>query len=120
MNPLAKIGSTFLAFLAALGRLGIFAANAVSHCVRPPFYPRLNGRQFVEIGYYSLPLVVLTTLFSGMVLALQSYTGFARLSAGSAAATVVDLSRTPLLAPVPAGLRDARWVGAAMASADST
>src|SRR3546814_14156498 len=76
MNPLAKIGSTFLAFLAALGRLGIFAANAVSHCVRPPFYPRLIGRQFVEIGYYSLPVVGLTTLFSGMVLALQSYTGF--------------------------------------------
>src|SRR3546814_13739782 len=114
MNPLAKIGSTFLAFLAALGRLGIFAANAVSHCVRPPFYPRLIGRQFVEIGYYSLPVVGLTTLFSGMVLALQSYTGFARFSAESAVATVVVLSMTRELAPVLAGLMVAGRVGAAI------
>ena len=42
--------------------------------MRPPFYPRLIGHQMIEIGYYSLPVVGLTaTLFTGMVLALQSY-----------------------------------------------
>ena len=51
---------------------------SVSHCVRPPFFPRLLARQLVEIGYYSLPVVGLTAIFTGMVLALQSYTGFAR------------------------------------------
>ena len=35
----------------------------------------------VEIGYFSLPVVGLTAIFTGMVLALQSYTGFARFNA---------------------------------------
>ena len=116
MNPLATIGSAFLVFLVALGRLAMFAGNAVGHCVRPPFYPRLIGRQFLEIGYYSLPVVGLTTLFSGMVLALQSYTGFARFSEESAVATVVVLSMTRERAPVLAGLMVAGRVGAAMAA----
>lgn len=116
MNPLATIGSAFMVFLGALGSLAMFAGNAVSHCVRPPLYPRLIGRQLLEIGYYSLPVVGLTTLFSGMVLALQSYTGFARFSAESAVATVVVLSMTRELAPVLAGLMVAGRVGAAMAA----
>ena len=116
MNPLAKIGRGVLTLLAATGRIGLFASSAVSHCVRPPFYPRLILKQFLEIGYYSLPVVGLTTLFSGMVLALQSYTGFARFSAEGAVATVVVLSMTRELAPVLAGLMVAGRVGAAMAA----
>ena len=116
MNPLAAIGSTFLDFLAAIGRLAVFAALAVSHCVRPPFYPRILLRQIIEIGYYSLPVVGLTTLFSGMVLALQSYTGFARFSAEGAVATVVVLSITRELGPVLAGLMVAGRIGASMAA----
>ncbi len=116
MNPLASIGSTFLGFLGAVGHLAMFAGTAVGHCVRPPVYPRLIGRQLLEIGYYSLPVVGMTTLFSGMVLALQSYTGFARFSAESAVATVVVLSMTRELAPVLAGLMVAGRVGAAMAA----
>ena len=54
----------------------------------------------IDIGHYSLPVVGLTTLFSGMVLALQSYTGFARFSAEGAVATVVVLSMTRELGPV--------------------
>jgi phospholipid/cholesterol/gamma-HCH transport system permease protein len=84
--------------------------------VRPPFYPRLIGRQMIEIGYYSLPVVGLTAIFSGMVLALQSYTGFARFSAEGAVATVVVLSMTRELGPVLAGLMVAGRIGASMAA----
>ncbi len=70
----------------------------------------------VDIGYYSLPVVGLTTLFSGMVLALQSFTGFARFSAEGAVATVVVLSMTRELGPVLAGLMVAGRVGAAIAA----
>ncbi len=45
MKFLAAIGRVFLGFLASTGRLGMFAAISVSHCVRPPFYPRLIRRQ---------------------------------------------------------------------------
>lgn len=116
MNFLAAIGRTFLGFLAATGRLAVFTGITVSHCVRPPIYWRLLGRQLVDIGYYSLPVVGLTTLFSGMVLALQSYTGFSRFNAESAIATVVVLSMTRELGPVLAGLMVAGRIGASMAA----
>ena len=69
---LATVGRVFLAFLAHTGRLSAFTAMAVSHVVRPPFYPRLIMRSMIEIGYFSLPVVGLTAVFTGMVLALQS------------------------------------------------
>lgn len=116
MNVLQATGSAFLAFLAATGRLALFALTSTSHIVRPPVYSRLIARQMVEIGYYSLPVVGLTTLFSGMVLALQSFTGFARFSAEGAVATVVVLSMTRELGPVLAGLMVAGRIGAAMAA----
>ncbi len=116
MVILQTIGRTFLGFLSAVGRLSLFTTISLSHCVRPPFYPRLIGRQMIEIGYFSLPVVGLTAIFTGMVLALQSYTGFARFSAESAIPNVVIVSITRELGPVLAGLMVAGRVGAAMAA----
>ena len=116
MRFVATIGRIFLSFLASAGRLTIFAGLSVSHIVRPPYYPRLLLRQIIEIGYYSLPVIGLTAVFTGMVLALQSYTGFARFNAEGAVATVVVLSITRELAPVLTGLMVAGRIGAAMAA----
>ena len=116
MDFLAAIGRAFFVFMEATGRLALFTARAVSHCVRLPIYFRLVGRQMIDIGYYSLPVVGLTALFTGMVLALQSYTGFARFQAEGAVATVVVLSITRELGPVLAGLMVAGRIGAAMAA----
>jgi phospholipid/cholesterol/gamma-HCH transport system permease protein len=113
---LASIGAAFLGFLAAAGRLVMFAGMALATAFSPPFYLRAMLRQMVEIGYFSLPVVGLTALFTGMVLALQSYTGFSRFAAESAVATVVVLSVTRELGPVIAGLMVAGRVGAAMAA----
>ncbi len=115
-NPLQVVGRSVLALLEGGGRLVLFAAESTSHCVRPPFYPRVLLRQALEIGFYSLPVVGLTGLFAGMVLALQSYTGFSRFSAESTIPTVVVLSVTRELGPVLAGLMVAGRVGAAMAA----
>jgi phospholipid/cholesterol/gamma-HCH transport system permease protein len=116
MAILQLLGRTFLAFLAAAGHLTLFTLRGVSHCFRPPFYWRNLLRQLIEIGYYSLPVVGLTAIFTGMVLALQSYTGFARFSAESAIPNVVVVSITRELGPVLAGLMVAGRVGAAMAA----
>ena len=116
MSLIPAIGRLFLSFLASTGRLAMFAGVSVSHIFRPPFYPRLLLRQIIEIGYYSLPVVGLTAVFTGMVLALQSYTGFARFNAEGAVATVVVLSITRELAPVLTGLMVAGRIGAAMAA----
>ncbi len=113
---LASVGAAVFAFLAAVGRLVIFAGQALGAALTPPYYPRLILRQIVYIGYFSLPVVGLTAMFTGMVLALQSYTGFSRFNAEGAIATVVVLSVTRELGPVIAGLMVAGRVGAAMAA----
>lgn len=116
MNPLRIIGAACLRFLEATGRLTVFALSGIGHCFRPPFYFRLIVRQMIDIGYYSLPVVGMTTLFAGMVLALQSHTGFSRFSAEGAIPSVVVLSITRELAPVLGGLMIAGRIGAAMAA----
>ena len=116
MKFLQRIGALTLAFLATIGRIASFTATALSHAVRPPFYPRIIGQQMIEIGFFSLPVVGLTAVFAGMVLALQSFTGFSRFNAEGAVANVVVISITRELGPVLAGLMVSGRIGASMAA----
>ncbi len=116
LNPVAATGRAVLAACRMAGAIALFALEGVSHLVRPPFYWRLFLRHVIEIGYFSLPVVALTAVFTGMVLALQSYTGFARFNAEGAVANVVVLSITRELGPVLAGLMVAGRIGAAFAA----
>ncbi len=110
------LGASFLGFLQSTGAFAFFTIRSVSHCIRPPFYLSQFIRQLIDIGYYCLPVVGLTALFSGMVLALQSHSGFSRFSAEGAIATVVVLSMTRELGPVMAGLMVAGRIGASIAA----
>lgn len=110
------VGQAFLAFMQKTGALAMFVMRAVLHSFTPPYFLNQTRRQLIDIGYYSLPVVGMTALFTGMVLALQSYTGFSRFNAESAVAGVVVLSVTRELAPVLAGLMVAGRVGAAIAA----
>jgi len=116
MNFLQPIGNVTFAFLATIGRLIVFTGTALLHSVKPPFYPRIIVKQMIEIGYFSLPVVGLTAIFAGMVLALQSFTGFSRLSAESAIPNVVVLSITRELGPVLAGLMVSGRIAASIAA----
>lgn len=113
---LSRIGRANLAFFESVGRLLSFTGVALSHCVRPPFYGRLIARQMVEIGYYSLGVIGMTTLFAGMVLTLQSYSGMASNLAETTIPPLVVLAITRELAPVLAGLMVAGRIGASMAA----
>lgn len=116
LDPLAALGRAAIGACRATGGVGLFALEAVSHLFRPPFYWRLFWRAFVEVAWFSLPVVALTAVFTGMVLALQSYTGFARFNAQSAIASVVVISLTRELGPVLAALMVAGRIGAAFAA----
>lgn len=109
-------GHAVTGFLSVIGRLADFIGRALYHIFVPPYFGRQFIRQLIDIGYYSLPVVGMTALFTGMVLALQSYTGFTRFNAEGAVAGVVVLSVTRELAPVLAGLMVAGRVGAAIAA----
>ena len=113
---IAALGRGVLDTVRGAGRLALFALNGVSHWFRPPFYWRNFVTAFLEFAFFSLPVVALTAVFSGMVIALQSFTGFSRFNAQSAVADIVVLSVVRELGPVLAGLMVAGRVGAAMAA----
>lgn len=116
MNAFAVIGRATLETCETAGGVVRFAGTAIVRGLRGPWYARQIFRQMIDIGYYSLPVVGLTAIFTGMVLALQSFTGFSRFEASSAIPTIVVLSITRELGPVLAGLMVAGRVGAAIAA----
>ena len=116
MNAIGALGRNVFTLLGSAGAMVLFGLSGVSHLIRPPFYGRLFLRSFIDFAYFSLPVVALTAIFSGMVIALQSYTGFSRYGATSAIANIVLISVVRELAPVLAGLMVAGRVGAAMAA----
>jgi len=116
LSILEKLGKFTVNNLVNIGEMAIFIFQSIRYCFTPPFYCKLINRQLLQIGYYSLPVVGLTAIFSGAVLALQSYSGFSRFNAESTIATVVVLSITRELGPVLAGLMVAGRVGASIAA----
>lgn len=113
---LASIGRSTLQLLAATGRLAMFAANAVSHVFRPPYYPVELGRQLLSIGYFSLPVVGMTALFTGAALALQIWAGGARFNAGTVVPSIVAIGIVRELGPVLGGLMVAGRVSSSIAA----
>jgi phospholipid/cholesterol/gamma-HCH transport system permease protein len=113
---LASLGRSVLGLLAATGRLAVFAAATLSHLVRPPFYPGELGRQLLGIGYFSLPVVGLTALFTGAALALQIWSGGDRFNAGTVVPSIVAIGIVRELGPVLGGLMVAGRVSSSIAA----
>ncbi|MGQ9693843.1 MAG: MlaE family ABC transporter permease [Thermodesulfobacteriota bacterium] len=110
------IGLRVLRFLEESGRVMILFYKTLSLTFRPPFDFRNLFKQIEEVGVKSIPVVLITGAFTGMVLALQSYTGFKRFNAEAFVGTVVALSMTRELGPVLSGLMVSGRVGSAMAA----
>lgn len=118
--PLAIIGRVTLGLLAALGRIAIFAGQTFSHFIRPPFYLREFWLALLNIGYFSLPIVGLTTLFTGGALALQIYSGGARFNAEAVVPQIVAIGMVRELGPVMVGLMIAARVTSSIAAEIAT
>jgi phospholipid/cholesterol/gamma-HCH transport system permease protein len=113
---LASIGRSTLELLAATGRVAVFLGVALGHMVRAPFYPGELGRQLLRIGYFSLPVVGLTALFTGGALALQVYSGGSRFNAETVVPSIVAIGIVRELGPVLAGLMVAGRVASSIAA----
>jgi len=110
------LGKLIIRFAEGLGQILILLMLAFKEILRPPFEIRNTFKQMLEIGVRSLPVVLVTAIFTGMVFALQTYTGFKRFGAEAVVGTVVALSMTRELGPVLTGLIVAGRAGAAMAA----
>jgi phospholipid/cholesterol/gamma-HCH transport system permease protein len=116
MRWIQTIGAWGIQFLTELGAIGLLFGQASLGVVRRPFNLRGIARQMDAVGVGSIPVVLITASFTGMVLALQSHTGFKRFNAEGLVGTVVALSMTRELGPVLTGLIVAGRAGAAMAA----
>lgn len=115
-NLIAALGRLIIGFTFELGNVLLLLSDTIRKMVTPPYDVSNAIKQMQEVGVRSLPVVLVTGLFTGMVLALQAYTGFKRFGAETLVGTVVGLSMTREMGPVLTGLIVAGRAGAAMAA----
>ncbi len=116
MNLIAILGRIVLDFLAETGRIALFARDGLVQGLMPRYYARQFLLQFWRIGYTSLPVVALTSFFTGGALALQIYQGSSAITASTLVPNIVVLGICRELGPVLAGLMVSGRVGAAVAA----
>ena len=115
-----NLGKSFISLISGVGKLILFIALFFRYFFKPQFYLKINFKYFINIFISSIPIIALTGIFSGMVLALQSYTGFSRFSAESAIPNIVVLTLTRELGPVLTGLMISARVGSSIAAEIAT
>ena len=113
---LAALGRSVLGALSSLGRIAIYAGQALSHLLRPPFYAREFLTALLQVGWLSLPVVGLTAIFTGGALALQIYAGGQRFSAEAVVPQIVAIGMVRELGPVLVGLMIAARVTSSIAA----
>ncbi|MEL6509928.1 MAG: ABC transporter permease [Pseudomonadota bacterium] len=113
---IAALGSAVLGMLAAVGRVALFAGQTIGHLLRPPFYFKEFAQSLVTIGYFSLPVVGLTAIFTGAALALQIYEGGSRFNAESVVPSIVAIGMVRELGPVLGSLMVAARVASSIAA----
>ena len=114
------IGKISLSTFENLGKIMLFFLMSFFWLFKRPFYFKQFLSQFLDIAFYSLPFVGLTTFFSGMVLALQTFSGFDNFNDESTISKIVLTSILRELGPVLAGLMVCGRVGAKMAAEIAT
>ncbi|HEX7150592.1 MAG TPA: ABC transporter permease [Thermoanaerobaculia bacterium] len=113
---LERIGGVFIRLFEQTGRWFTMLGYTVAWTFRPPWDIKEWFRQMVRLGVDSIPVVVLTTMFTGMVLSLQTFAGFQRVHAESFVGSVVALAMLRELSPVLVGLMVTGRVGSSMAA----
>jgi phospholipid/cholesterol/gamma-HCH transport system permease protein len=116
MNLLERIGRVFLRLFEETGLWFGMLGRTFVWMFRPPFEGGEWLRQMVRVGVDSVPVVFLTTMFTGMVMALQTYIGFHRVHAENFVGSVVALAMLRELSPVLVGLMVTGRVGSSMAA----
>ena len=112
---LESIGRQVLHSVENSGRITILTLQVLYNFRQRP-KARHVLQQMVHLGVDSLPIVLLTILFTGMVITLQTAHEFVKYGAQSSVGGIVAVSMLRELAPVLTGVVVAGRVGAAIAA----
>ena len=111
-NPLQAVRT----FLFELGSMASFTRAAIISVFTPPYKRSITRRQMDEIGVGSLPIVTLTGLFMGLVLALQSIVELRNMGATSYIGRPIGTTVIRELGPVLSSMMVAARAGSAIAA----
>lgn len=115
-----KLGQRVIGALADLsrrvGQFTLFFYDFLKSIFSREWYFRNLAQQFYEIGFCSLPVVAMTAVFTGGVMALQTYAGCNRFGAESTVPAIVVLAITRELAPILVGLMVAGRISTSIAA----
>jgi phospholipid/cholesterol/gamma-HCH transport system permease protein len=115
-SPLEAVGRVALAQVQGMGRMAIFLGSACFWACLPPLKLRRIVRQIHFIGVKSVPVILLTALFTGMVLGLQGYYTLRKFGSEALLGPAVALSLIREMGPVTAALMVTARAGSAIAA----
>jgi len=110
------IGSGSIEIIREMGQILILLSRAFMWSVVPPYRLKAVIKQMEFVGVKSIFVVVLTGIFAGGVLALQSHHGFRLFGAETLVGSTVALAMTRELGPVLTALMVNGRAGSAMAA----
>ena len=96
----ANTGRIFLSLCSFIGELIVFCIRVFVNILTPPFFMKALFSSIVQIGWLSLPVVGITSFFTGGALALQIYAGGARFNAEEVVPSIVSIGMVRELGPV--------------------
>ena len=115
MKFFINVGSSIINFLEETGRFFIFTLKTLKSIISK-WYLKNIFQQMISIGYLSLPVVALTSFFTGGALAIQIYYGGNQFNSEVIVSSIVALGITRELGPVLGGIVVAGRVSAAIAA----
>ncbi len=101
---IGKLDFIFLEMLRGLGKFGLYQLEIFKLSLKPPFRIKEIFEQMAIVGVGSIGVITLTSIFTGMVSAVQLYQGFHQFGAENLMGFPIFISLTRELGPVFAGL----------------
>jgi phospholipid/cholesterol/gamma-HCH transport system permease protein len=114
LTQLAALGHITLRKIEAIGSATFLLLASIIAVPNFRKGPSLLAKQLYSSGVLSLPIILFSALFVGMVLGLQAYTNLVEFGAEQAVGTFVALSLVRELGPVVAALLFAGRAGSAL------
>ncbi len=116
VQPLERVGRWVVEYLQLVGGLAMLLVRTVHWVARGALEPRQTVLQMARVGVESLPLILFTGIFAGMVLAFQTALQLIRIGLGSFVGGAVAVSLAREAAPVFTAVTMAGRIGAGFAA----
>lgn len=113
-NPVSHLGRRSMNLVQEAGGMLVFLLESLALTFVPPFRFRRLLQEIYNIGVRSIPIVILTSAFTGMVTALQGYYTLRQYGSEGALGSVVALSLIREMGPVLTAIMVSARAGSAV------